>query len=358
MLRDSTYQQMSAPAKEARFWIAGEPEVNVTSRVIAEFNDVGIPTVVSALSVRGLGVQIDETKVPKEEKASAVQVQEMVDSKDDWKIAISNGSPPTLYVFTKQALLDALSTQTTATVEVGARTASGSERLLNESAPKLLGPEASVDLVKGALALPVTQAALVGTAAGLFGLGALEDSIARPGLVTLAVFLAALAAGLSLLGTHALTTAMFVPARLDLVRSRYESMVSGPVKASNRGLILLLAAAALALFAVWPPKEDEKEQKGAISTSLQRDAMGFSAVVEASWSDLEDEVSLVETDVAQGGRTLGSARSSPKADSTVTQQLQVAVAAGDEVDVESRALDGDGNVVGDPATDTIVVPSG
>jgi hypothetical protein len=328
---------------------------DVTARVVAEFNDTGIPTAVAATTFGRLGVEEEQPEQPAAQPAPADEIKKMLDSADDWTIAVPSGAAPVLYVFTKGALEKALQEQNDPAV-VSGRLASASERLLHETAPKLLGPEAALDRVKGALGLPVAQAALVGAAAGLFGLGALKDAIARPWLVSLAVALTLLAIVLSLVGTHALKTVMFVPARLDLVRARYESMVSGPVKASNRGLALLVVAAVAALFAVWPAAT--AEQKGSIDTTVQRAAAGFTAVVAASWRGLDADVATVETTVAQEGRPLGSARSSPKADGTVAHQLQIVVTAADDVDIETRALDAEGTTVGNAVTDTVVVPSG
>jgi hypothetical protein len=341
----------SSSVKAALFSAEG---TGITARVVAEFNDEGLPATVP---MQSFGVE--ETRPPTEptpppdKPASPEQVRRMVESADEWEIAVTLTSG--VFVVSQRQLREALETDTDP-VSVDARRASASERLLVESAPKLLGPEASFDRVKGALGLPVAQVALIGTAAGLFGLSELEDKIARPTLVFLAVLCAMAAVAMSLWGTYALEKVTFVPARVDLVRKRYQEMVSKPLKASNRGVLLLLAAAVLALFAVWPASGADEEQRSTISTTIQRSADGHVAVVEADWSSLKEEVAAVETTVTRGAEVLGSARALKEADGTASQKLEISVDEAGQLEIESRAVDSAGAVVGETASESATVP--
>ena len=203
----------------------------------------------------------EDVKLPRSPKS-----REWSTAKDDWKIAITGGTPPTLYVFTKQSLLDAqggLRQPCDSPRAYGQRQRAPSQRERTQ-APR---PGGSSRSRQGrARRYQSTQAALHrDRSRASSGLGALEDSIARPASrFPLQLSCAALAAGLSPVGDACAHDGdIRARARLDLVRSRYESMVSGPVKASNRGLVLLARLRRASRSSrSGRSEEDEKEQNG------------------------------------------------------------------------------------------------
>ena len=164
------------------------------------------------------------------------QVKRLRDAEADWQLLVKAGDQTC--VVTRKMLRDiklALNPNENNPEVIRARPASSAEELLTTSAAKLLGPESSWERIKGGVSLPVTQAALIGSAAGLFGLGALKDKAVRPGLLAPAVLVALVCVVLSLLSANRLGTVIFKPSRLDLLRDQYNRAIERGRESEQQG---------------------------------------------------------------------------------------------------------------------------
>jgi hypothetical protein len=193
-----------------------------------------------------------------------------------------------------------------------------------------------------------SQAALIASAAGLFGLAQYKDKIVRPDLLTLAVIAAAFAVGASLWATNGLRTLVFRPARLDLMRPGYEHAVSAGTKASNRGLLLLIAAVVVALFSVWPTEEKEETISSTVSWSASKVPESATTAVRLAlrWTGLPSDVATVRTIVRRDMTEVARGDAAPTADRTAEADYRRGRQAG-----QSRRRDellGQGRTRGEP----------
>ncbi len=165
-----------------------------------------------------------------------------------------------------------------------------------DAVPKLYAPDVSYDRLKTALGLPVAQAGLVATAAGLFGLLALSDKITSTGAMDLAVVLAMGAVAASLIGTNWTHEVAVKPARLDLLSQTLHRSLGPPIWVARAGLVLLLAAIGAALYSTRPASQPAAAQATISSPTITQtfgDSRGFAVTV--SWKNLGDTVTTTLT---------------------------------------------------------------
>lgn len=199
---------------------------NLTREVQAAFWDAGI-TVPEYEAAEGLAEEARAPAPVAVPPMSPADVTAMLGEREDWKLAV--GWDDKHEILTKEDLRSAWDGATsTNPVEVRLRPMAPSERLLVEAAPKLYAPDVSYDRLKEALALPVAQAGLVATAAGLFGLLALRDKIGNTDAMKAAIILAALAVGVSLVGRYFLREATVKLLDSTCSRSAIASQFEGP----------------------------------------------------------------------------------------------------------------------------------
>ena len=342
------------PPPSVRFVIVESPgkEVPITSRVLAEFEDVGLP---AAAPVFPFGRDVVE---PPPQRASEVatpdQVAKLISEKDQWELAITVGSE--VYVVSKKALEQIVSGPSSAgAVTFYSLPARASDRLLVAWGSKMFGPESSWERIKGGLDLPVAKAALIASAAGLFGLAQYREDLVRPKALGWAVVLSGVALLISLFATNTLRTFWFEPSRLDELRKWYHRAIARGVKASNGALVLLIVAILVAFVSVWPPKAKSVPAAG-ISWAVQRGAEGVhSVIVDVTWKGLEEKVSRVQTTIKAGDALIGTASNPRGSDGNASTKLEVVADSG-QLDVDTRALDKAGAVVGDAVTEAISVP--
>jgi hypothetical protein len=333
----------------------GTKDVNITAVVLTEFDDSGILAVAPVHSFRFEGVA-QPGDAPVVEEASSERVTKLLDEPAAWELAVPwNDST---CVVTKKALRARVDENAgSSSIEFRARPASSAEQLLVTGVAKILGPESSWDRVKGGLGLPVSQTALIASAAGLFGLAQYKDKIARPDLLTFAVIASALAVAASLWATNGLRTLVFRPARLDLMRPSYEHAVSAGTKASNRGLLLLIAAVLLALFSVWPTEDQEATLSSTVSWTATKPSGSATTTVrlDLRWSSLPSDVTTVKTIVRRDMTEVARGEAAPKADRTAEAEIDATTQPGNLV-VETSFLGKDGQSVSPLKATTLEIP--
>jgi hypothetical protein len=341
---------VAAAGRPAEF-VKSDGTTNVTQRVREAFWDEGIPVIV---------VGVAEGEAPDlQPPLTAEQVKEMLDTKGDWKLAVDVDSD-TREILTKKDLQDQIALQGDVGMEsvatVVLRPIAPGEKLLADAIPKLYGLDVSYDRLKESLSLPVAQAALVATGAGLFGLLALRDKISHPDAMKWAIILAAVAVGTSLVGRYWLREVTLKPARLDLVKERYEESIRGPLWRSRAGIVLLLGAIGLALHSTWP-SESTTAAKATIATPTStQTAEGIAGQVKVSWKNLGDEVAKIRTVVQTGGATVVT-QTSPKAtDGTAESEIPFKLDKPATIAVATTPIDSAGAAAGTASSKEFSVP--
>lgn len=338
---------MAPPA----YFTDSDGKTNVTQLVAAAFWDEGIPVLVP-----GPEGYEEADGAPSSPALPADKVQEMLGDAADWKL-VADVDDKTKEILTKQDLGDQLGEGPIEPVaKIVLRPITPSEQLLVDAIPKLYGIDVSYDRLKEALALPVAQAGLVATGAGLFGLLALSDDITHPDAMRAAVLVAAGAVALSLLSRFWLREVTLKPARLDLVKERYLQSIREPLQRSRAGLFLLLCAIILALYSTWP-KDSKTDAKATITApTVTQTAEGITAGLTVSWKNLGENVANVRT-VVQTGEPTAITQTSPKAtDGTAKSDLEFKLAKTGKLVVTSTALDSGGSTVGSAASKEFNVP--
>jgi hypothetical protein len=229
------------------------------------------------------------------------------------------------------------------------------EKLLVDAIPKLYGLDVSYDRLKESLSLPVAQAGLIATGAGLFGLLALSDDISHPDAMRTAVFLAAGAVGISLVGRYWLREVTLKPARLDLVRERYEQSIRGPLWRSRAGFLLLLGAIGFALYSTWPSEGTADAKATITAPTVTQTSEGISVRLKVEWKNLGDNVAKVRTVVAGGPTPI--TQTSPKAsDATAESDVEFRIDKPATLTVTSTPLESGGSSAGTGASEDFEVP--
>ena len=340
-----------ATARPAYF-TSSDGKTNVTQRVATAFWDEGIPVLVPGPA----GFEVQEDEAPPSPALPVDKVGEMLGDAADWKL-VANIDDKTNEILTKQDLGDQLGDVSIEPVaKIALRPISPSEKLLVDAIPKLYGLDVSYDRLKEALSLPVAQAGLVATGAGLFGLLALSDKITHQDAMGVAVIFAAAAVALSLIGRYYLREVTLQPARLDLVREQYLQSIREPLWRSRAGLFLLLCAIGLALYSTWP-KDEKTDAKATITgPTVTQTAKGITAGLKVTWKNLAENVANVRT-VVQTGEPTPITQTSPKAsDGTAESDLEFKIAKAGTLVVMSTALDSGGSAVGSSASKEFKVP--
>jgi hypothetical protein len=349
---DRGTQVRMATARPAYF-SSSDGKTNVTQRVAAAFWDEGIPVLVPGPE----GFEIEEAgAAPSSPALPADKVWEMLGDAADWKL-VADVDDKTKEILTKKDLGDQLGEGASKPVaKIVLRPISPSEKLLVDAIPKLYGLDVSYDRLKEALSLPVAQAGLVATGAGLFGLLALSDKITHPDAMGFAVIFAAAAVALSLVGRYWLREVTLKPARLDLVRERYLQSIREPLQRSRAGLFLLLCAIGLALYSTWP-RDGKTDAKATITApTVTQTSEGISAGLKVTWKNLAENVANVRT-VVQTGEPIPITQTSPKAtDGTAESDLEFKIAKAGTLVVTSTALDSGGSAIGSSASKEFKVP--
>lgn len=280
----------------------------------------------------------------------------MLNTNADWKLVV-DVDDDTNEVLTKKDLIDQLGEVPVETVAaVVLRPIAPGERLLVDAIPKLYGPDVSYERLKESLSLPVAQAGLVATGAGLFGLLALSDDITHPDAMRTAVILAAGAVAISLVGRYWLREVTLKPARLDLVRERYEESIRGPLWRSRAGFLLLLGAIGFALYSTWPSEGTADAKATITAPTVTQTSEGTSVRLKVAWKNLNDNVAKVRTIVQTGGPT-PIMQPSPKAsDATAESDLEFTVDKPATLAVTSTALESGGSPVGAATSEEFRIP--
>ncbi len=320
----------------------------VTPNVRAAFWDEGI-AVIEVEALQGAPPQ-----PPPPPPLSEPEVNEMLVADAEWKLAVAIGTDTE--VLTKADLITQLESPPAGTAEVKLRPISPSEKLLVEATSKLFAPDVSYDRLKESLSLPVAQAALVATGAGLFGLLALRDDISHPNAMKAAVIVASIAVATSLVGRYWLREVTVKPARLDLLKQRFEESIRGPLWRSRVGIFLLLCAIALALISTWPAKEAASPAATITGPTVTQTSEGTSVHLKVTWKNLGDTVAKVRT-VVQTGEGVPITQTSPKGnDGTAEDELQFKLKAPATIDVTTTPLDSGGAPVGPGTSQELKVP--
>jgi hypothetical protein len=347
---------LAATQKVVAFQSSGGTDVGAEV-VWATFKDEGLPAVeLEAFTETFAREEMEEPRTITALPPAAVV--EMLAAKEDWKLAIGVPStPPSEETLSKADLKSAWDAGSGPVITVGLRPMTGSERLLLDSVSKLYAPDVSLDRLKEALALPVAQAGLIATGAGLFGLLALRDKIGHPDAMKLAVVLAALAVGVSLIGRYFLGEVTIKPRRLDLLRKRFEESIRGPLLRSRIGLVLLLGAILAALVATWPADGEQETRATIESPSTTGDRSGATIVHQrVTWENLEDTVEEVRTMVHAGGNVLKTSTSPRQTDGTAEQEFDVSLPSPTTIRVATEAVDEEGSQIGTGFSRTFNVP--
>jgi hypothetical protein len=325
----------------------------VTQQVAAAFWDEGISVVVAGLEKFEA---LEEGEPPPPPALPADNVGEMLSAADDWKLVV-DVDDKTKETLTKTDLGNQLGDGAIETVaEIVLRPIAPGEKLLVDAIPKLYGLDVSYDRLKEALSLPVAQAGLVATGAGLFGLLALNDKITHPDAMRTAIILAAAAVALSLVGRYWLREVTLKPARLDLVRKRYEESIRGTLLRSRVGLFLLLCAIGFALYSTWPKDGTTDAEATITAPTVTQTSEGISAHLKVAWKNLAENVAKVRT-VVQTGEPTPIMQTSPKASGgTAESELEFKIAKSATLVVTSTALESGGSAVGPPASKEFKVP--
>jgi hypothetical protein len=242
------------------------------------------------------------------------------------------------------------------TLEFPLRSPTPAEKLVLDDSDALYGPSASWDRVKDAVGYPVAQAGLIATAAGLFGLLALQSDIERPWAMKAATLVAAVATSVSAFWGFWQKAIEEKPARLDLLRSHQRNVFNKAIARARIGIGLLLSAVALAIVATWPTGSAKSASATIGNPTVSAPKAGVKGIsLPVNWSGLDKTVASVSS-------TIGSSRrSTPKSSGSgsVEQTLETNVPARTRsVRVETRALDAQRQQVGVGYTKQVTLPSG
>lgn len=315
---------------------------DATLAVLEAWKDEGLEALVPGL----------EAIEPEEAKATADEVEAMLADPADWQLAVTVKEETE--VLTKERLAQKWGADEDA-VTVLLRPIRPSEKLLTDAVDKLYSPDTSYDRLKEALALPVAQAGLVATGAGLFGLLALEDEISLPWAMKVAVGLAGVAVGLSLVGRYRLEKVTIKPARVDLLRDRHSDMLTKPLGRARVGMALLCGAIAFAMLSTfWPSGDSSPSAKISVPETVQSGS-AYTVTVEVSWTGLPDTATRIRTTVASAGTTLATGRTAVDG-GEAEQELEVDLPSVGRIDVSSTATDSSGADVGTGAHKSFAVP--
>lgn len=324
----------------------GSASVNASLEVRAAFFDEGIVSAVPAgTAEEGDGPSVADS-----------DVEEMLATDEDWKLAVQKDSQTGVGVLTKDDLTEAWKADKRV-VTVDLRSLSPSEKLLFDATAKLYAPDISFARSNEALGLPIAQAGLIATGAGLFGLLALKDDIVRPDAMKGAVVFAACAVATSLFGRYRLKKIIVKPARLDLLEKRHEESIQEPLLRSTVGLLLLLAAIVLAIAATWPADKAASPQATIGAPTTTETGAGVTAQLTVTWENLGESVSEVQTTVDANGAALTTSTAPKTSEGEVEDELEVEVPSGaSEIEVSTSALDENGDAVGPTYSQVFQVP--
>lgn len=336
--------------RRARF-LSSDRKQNVTAEVWAAFRDEGLPVLTLD---EMLAERIDQDQPASEPTLNETDIQAMLAADGEWKLAV--GLDSSAEVLTKDSLRTAWSGGSGQVIDVGLRHASPSEKLVLDSVPKLYAPDISYERLKEALALPVTQAALVATGAGLFGLLALRDQIAYPGAMKAAVVLATAAVVASLVGRYFLREVTVQPARLDLLEQRHRESIRGPLLRARVGLALLIAAVIAALVSTWP-NEGAATEATISDPIVAEDAEGITAHLKITWNALPNNTAKVRSQVRSASATIYT-RTTPISPNggKLEDEFDVRLGGPASIDVTTVPLDKSNTAVADEASKSFDVP--
>jgi hypothetical protein len=229
------------------------------------------------------------------------------------------------------------------------------EKLILADSGSLYGPSASWTRIKDAVGYPVAQAGLVATAAGLFGLLALQDSITHTWAMKVATVVAAGAVGVSVFYGVWLREVDVKPARLDLLRERQISMFDAALQRARLGLGLLLVAVAFAIVATWPSGSKTASATIGNPTVASSAADMRKVTLTVKWSGLDKSVAWVSSTITGSSGPTVTPKSSGS--DSLEQALETNLAAGTtSVAVETRAVDKQGRQVGTGYTKQLTLP--
>ena len=230
----------------------------------------------------------------------------------------------------------------------------GEKLVLDDSGP-LYGPSASWTRVKDAVGYPVAQVGLVATAAGLFGLLALQSHIAHTWAMKVATVVAAVAVGVSVFYGVWLREEEVKPARLDLLRERQTSMFGTAITRARWGLGLLLVAVAFAIYATWPNGNASASATIGNPTVASPAADMRKVTLTVKWSGLDMSVARVSSTITGSPSPTVTPKSSGS--DSLEQTLETNLAVGTtSVSVDTRALDKEGRQVGTGYTKQLTLP--
>ena len=327
----------------------------VSQEVYAAFHDEPLTVAFPAVTMHFLmapAAGIRTYKPP--EYLDATQVQGMLAEKGgSWTLAVQKDD--STGVLDGKHLKDAWN-QGSDLVELPLRSPTSAEHLVLADSAALYGPSASWTRIKDAVAYPVTQIALVATAAGLFGLLALQDDIARLWAMKVATIIAALAAVFSIYWGQWHVTEEVKPARLDLLRARQKQMFTDAIRRTRFGLGLLLLAVAFAIVASWPT--GGSAQSASIgSPTVAAATQGMKTVsLTVSWTELDESIARVSSTIS--GSAEPTITSKPTGKDSVDQPLQTTVPAREtSVRVVTHAVNSQGQQVGVGYTKLVNLPA-
>jgi hypothetical protein len=336
-----------------------DPKLNLSDEVYAAFKEPGgsiaVSVVTGNISVQRQALAFARPKAAistgakVEQELDKEEALEMLGHPDDWKLAIPNGSSTD--VLTKDALRRAWDSDATDTVTRTLRAATLDEQAALEDAKERLSPKAGTARYAAAVGAPVTNIALLATAAGGFLAIKSEDKLARPSLAFIASVLALSALVLSIVGTALLHGETIKLARLDLLQQPLKPRFSLP----NACVLLFLAALVCAPFSVFPKDSSSASPAASFGAiTLMETAKETRATFKVTWKNLSQEVSAVRSTVtAASGESVSV--STAKEDATVTQHLADTVKIPTTILVSTQQLDKDRAPLGDLITHTYSV---
>jgi hypothetical protein len=341
------------PAKSVKFTL-GKDKV-VSEEVSAAFFDKPIVVVLPAAIDETLQVDgtAGTTTYEAPESLDAEVIKKMLRVKNGrWKLAVSkDDATGVLDGRVLKQVWDASSGELTFPL----RSPTPGEKLVLDDSGSLYGPSASWTRIKDAVGYPVAQVALVATAAGLFGLLALEDSITHTWAMEVATVAAAVAVAFSVFHGVWLREVEVKPARLDLLRERQTSMFEAAVRRARWGLGLLLLAVAFAIVATWPSESKPASATIGNPTVASSAADMRKVTLTVKWSGLDKSVARVSSTITGSSSPTVTPKSSGS--DSLEQTLETNLAArSTSVSVDTRALDKQGRQVGTGYTKQLTLP--